>query len=90
MDNGKCSREERKAEAHSGMGTSGRMFLTEGVMFSRRGTWEKKTENPEVALRTTKETHIRQLDSSQVEVKILCRGGEKPMPTILTYLEEYR
>lgn len=34
--------------------------------------------------------HIRQLDSSQAEVKILCRGGEKPMLAIMTYLEEYQ
>lgn len=43
VDKGKCSSEERKAEAHSDMGVLGEMFVTDGVKFSRRGTWGEKS-----------------------------------------------
>lgn len=42
-DKGKCSHEERKTEAHSGMGVQGEMFVTDRVWFSRRGSWEEKS-----------------------------------------------
>lgn len=53
-------------------------------------TGEENPGNPEVAGRKTEEANIRGWDPSQAEVKIICRGGGKPMIAIMTCLEEYQ